>query len=59
VLYKEQERYQEAESLLPEALQGRRLKLGDTHPRTLESLYNLIDRYEAWNKPEKAQEWRV
>ncbi|MFC1633530.1 hypothetical protein ACFL5Z_01700 [Planctomycetota bacterium] len=39
--------------------QGRRLKLGDTHPLTLESLNNLIDLYEAWNKPEQANQWRA
>jgi hypothetical protein len=26
---------------------------------TLESLVNLIALYEAWNKPEKAEEWRL
>jgi hypothetical protein len=26
---------------------------------TLESLQSLITLYEAWNKPEKAEEWRV
>jgi len=35
------------------------LKLGDTHPHTLQSLNNLIDLYEAWNKPEKAEKWRA
>ena len=35
------------------------LKLGDNHPHTLESLKNLIDLYEAWGKPEKAEEWRA
>jgi len=42
-----------------QAVDARRLKLGDTHPHTLESLNNLIDLYEAWNKPEKANEWRA
>ena len=56
---KEQARYEEAEKLLLEAIEGRRLKLGDTHPHTLESLNNLIDLYESWNKPEKAEEWRT
>ena len=42
-----------------EAVQGRRLKLGDSHPHTKESLNNLIALYEAWNKPEKAEEWRT
>jgi hypothetical protein len=59
VLYKEQARYEEAEKLLLEAVKGRRLKLGDTHPHTIESMNNLIDLYEAWNKPEKADEWRA
>jgi hypothetical protein len=34
-------------------------RLGDTHPHSLESLKNPIDLYEAWNKPEKAEEWRA
>ena len=58
VLYKERARYGEAEPLLLEAVEGRRIKLGDTHPRTVESWQNLIDLYEAWNKPEKANQWR-
>jgi hypothetical protein len=36
-----------------------RLKLGDKHPHTVESLNNLIDLYKAWNKLEKAKEWRA
>jgi hypothetical protein len=36
-----------------------RLKLGDTHPHTLESWHNLIDLYEARGKPGKANEWRA
>jgi tetratricopeptide (TPR) repeat protein len=59
VLYREQERYEEAEKYFLEALEGRRLKLGEKHPHTIESLNNLIDLYEAWNKPEKAKQWRV
>jgi serine/threonine protein kinase/Tfp pilus assembly protein PilF len=59
VLYKEQGDYDKAEPLLLEALEGRRLKLGDTHPHTIKSLNNLIDLYKAWNKPERAEEWRV
>jgi len=37
VLYKEQGSYDDAELLLIQALEGRRLKLGDEHPHTLES----------------------
>ena len=56
---KEQAQYEKAEPLLREAVKGRRLKLGDIHPHTQQSLNNLIDLYEAWCKPEKAEEWRV
>jgi hypothetical protein len=52
-------RYDEAARLLLEAVEGRRLKLGDTHPHTKESINNLIELYEALNKPEKANEWRA
>jgi hypothetical protein len=46
-------------ALLASKWRNRRLKLGDTHPHTIESLNSLIDLYEAWNKPEEAREWRV
>ena len=49
----------EAEPLLIEAIEGRCLKLGDTHPQTIEFLNNLIDLYEAWKKPEKVNECRA
>jgi hypothetical protein len=42
-----------------ETVEGRRLKLGDTHPHTLESWHNLTQLYEAWNKPEEAEKWRA
>ena len=38
---------------------GRRLKLGDTHPHTLESWDHLIDLYHVWGKPEQAEQWKV
>ncbi|TES92504.1 MAG: tetratricopeptide repeat protein [Anaerolineales bacterium] len=41
VLYKEQGSYDDAELLLLQALEGRRLKLGDEHPHTLESWHSL------------------
>jgi hypothetical protein len=59
VLYKEQERYEEAEKYFLDTIKGRRLKLGDTHPHTIETLNNLIDLYETWNKAEKAEDWRI
>ena len=59
LLYKELGRYEEAEPLFLKALEGRHLKLGDTHPHTKESLSNLIDLYKAWNKAEKSKEWQA
>lgn len=35
------------------------LALGDTHTHTLEPWHNLVDLYEAWDKPEKAEAWRA
>lgn len=58
MLHNEQSDYGKVEPLLLEALEGRHLKLGDTHPHTTESLNNLIGLYEAWKNPEKAEEWQ-
>ena len=58
VLHTKKGQYDKAEKLFIEVLKGRQQELGDDHPETLESLKNLIDLYEAWNKPEKAKEWR-
>jgi hypothetical protein len=58
VLHQEQRNYDKVEPLLIGAVEGRRLKLGDTHPHTKESLNNLIDPCEAWGKPEKAEKQR-
>ena len=58
VLYIEQGEYDKAEPLLIEAIEDRRLKLGDNHPHTIESRHNLIELYEAWSKPEQAEQWR-
>ena len=38
---------------------GTRLKLGDDHPYTVNFINNLVQLYEAWGKPEKAEEWRA
>ena len=58
VLYKEQAHYEEADPLMLEAVEGKRLKLGDKHPHTQESMNNLIELYEAWDKQEEADKWR-
>jgi len=57
--YTDQERYEEAEKYLLAAVKSRRLILGDLHPHTLESLNTLIALYEAWSKPEQANQWRA
>jgi hypothetical protein len=54
----QQTRHDEAEQLLLDAFNGRTTKLGPEHPHTIESIKNLIGLYEAWDKPEKAEEWR-
>ena len=59
VMYLEQGRHEQAETKLLEAYKGRADKLGPEHPMTLKSLNILIQLYEAWNKPEKAEEWRA
>jgi len=59
VLYKEEGSYYKAEPLSRAAVECRRLKLGDTHPHTRESSRNLIDLYEAWDRPEEAKKWRA
>jgi len=56
---KEQARYEAAERLLLAAVEGQILKLGDTHPNTLESWNNIVNLCEAWNKPEQARSWRA
>jgi hypothetical protein len=59
VQYHELRRSQDSELLLLEAVRDRRLKLGDSHPHTLESWDHLIELYEAWGKSEEAEKWRV
>ncbi len=59
VLYIKQAWYAEAEPLLREAAEGRMEKLGPQHPHTQESIKHLIELYEAWNKPDKAAQWRT
>jgi len=58
VTYKEQKKYDEAEELLTGAAKGARRVLGEAHPSMVRSVTHLIELYEAWGKPEKAEEWR-
>jgi len=58
-LYRDQDRYDDAEALLVGAMEIQRRVLGEEHPGTVKSMNKLIDLYEAWGKPEKAEEWRA
>jgi tetratricopeptide (TPR) repeat protein len=58
-LYVEQSRYGEAEPLLRWAYQRRENLFGTEHPHTIDMLKQLLRLYEAWGKPEKAEEWRA
>ena len=49
-LYKQQGKYTEAEELYIKALAARRRQLGDDHPDTLISIYNLADLYQQQGK---------
>ena len=50
---------EKAEKPFFEAVEYRRLKLGDTHSYTKKSLNDPSALREAWGMPEKAQEWRA
>jgi len=52
-------RYEEAERWLIKAEEIARLVFGNDHKITNTSVNNLIALYEAWNKPEKAEEWEA
>jgi len=54
-LYTRQSDFYKAERLLLEAIESRRLELGDTYPHTLKSWHNLIDLHEALIEPEEAK----
>jgi len=59
LLYTDQQRYQDAEQLLIETIQGRLKVLSEEHHDTIFAINKLIDLYEAWGKPEKAEAWRA
>jgi serine/threonine protein kinase len=53
-----QKRFAEAEPLLVESYNKLNSHLGQHDPRTLEALRRLLSLYRAWNKPEKAAQYR-
>ncbi len=56
MLRSKQERYDEADDLFNEALKGRKLKLGDDHPDTLESKHDLAVLYKEQALYKEAEE---
>jgi serine/threonine protein kinase len=58
-VYTEQQRYSEAEALLLNAFELSYRVLGPLDQITIESLGKIIELYEAWDKPEKANQWRA
>jgi tetratricopeptide (TPR) repeat protein len=58
-VYTEQQRYSKAEALLLDAFELSHRVLGPLDQITIESMGRIVDLYEAWNKPEKADQWRA
>ncbi|MCP4256530.1 MAG: tetratricopeptide repeat protein [Planctomycetes bacterium] len=58
-VYTEQQRYDEAEMLLLDAFELGCRVLGPLDQITIESIGKIVELYEAWNKPEKVDEWRA
>jgi hypothetical protein len=58
-LYRNQGDYDKAEQLSLEAEETARRVFGNGHDITNSSVNNLIKLYGAWDKPEKAKEWRA
>ncbi len=58
-LYLEQGWYDEAEPVLVKVLDAQRRVLGEEHRDTVRAINCLIMLYEAWGKPEKADQWRT
>ncbi len=56
-LYRDQERYEEAEGTLLEVHAKLEASLGAEHPETLRAIRALVNTYDAWDKPESADEW--
>jgi pentatricopeptide repeat protein len=57
VLYTKQKKYEDAERLFHDALEARKLKLGDDHPDTLESKNDLAVLYKEQERYEEAEKY--
>ncbi|MHC4116673.1 MAG: serine/threonine protein kinase [Planctomycetota bacterium] len=54
-----QEKYDVAEQELNALLESVRKHLGQTHPEARGCILAFVELYEAWGKPEKAEEWQA
>ena len=52
-------RFEEAEELLRHAYTGFADSLGDAHGKTRTIIKQLVELYDAWEKPEQAESWRA
>ncbi len=52
-------RYDEAERLLVESYHALKKQFGASHRRTVAALKRVIELYDAWGKPDKAEEYRA
>lgn len=59
VCSKETKEYEKAESLLITAYSIINSRFGVDHPRTQAALNSIVNLYESWGKPDKAEEYRV
>jgi serine/threonine protein kinase len=59
VLHRRQGDYDRAEPLLVEVVELSKGVLIEGHPDTVAAMKELINLYEAWGKPEKAEQWRA
>ncbi len=57
-LHYKQGHYDKAEPLLLELLEISQSLLIEGHPDTVAAINELIKLYEAWGKPQKAEQWR-
>ena len=58
-LYIDLARYRDAEPLLLQEYQRRETLFGPKHTHTIAQVRQLVSLYEAWNKPDKADEWQA
>lgn len=59
VVYLLQGQYDKAEPLLLEILELYQVVMSEGHPNTVAAINELIKLYDAWEKPQQAEQWRT